>query len=147
MMEKQQTVMKIIDYIEKHLSEEIRLDDIAKEAGYSKYHLNRIFMDITGKTIHKYMQERRLSESAIKLASGNINIIEIAQDAGYTSQQAYTLAFRQLFHCTPQVYRELNRKLVYRERNQHSRRFNGVNGHHIFSEKVLHISKKWGIAA
>ncbi len=110
MSENKEVVMKeitskTIDYIENHLNEKFNLDEIAKAVGYSKYHLNRMFSEITGKTIHKYIQERRLSDSAVKLISSNHPIIEIAQEAGYSSQQSYTLAFRRFYQCTPNVYR------------------------------------------
>ena len=39
----QEVIKKVIDYIEKHLDEEMELDNIARHAGYSKFHLNRIF--------------------------------------------------------------------------------------------------------
>lgn len=114
MKENQTAVEKTIDYIEAHLKESIGLDSIARAAGYSKYHLNRIFAEHTGKTIHKYIQERRLNESADRLIATQQNIIEIAQDWGYASQQAYTLAFREYYQCTPQVYRQQNQKLTLR---------------------------------
>lgn len=100
-------VKKTIHYMEAHLTEHIKLEDIAKEIGYSKYHLNRIFMEGTGQTIHQYLMERRLSESARELTDTDRNIADIAQDFGYSSQQAYTLAFGRFYHCTPQVYRQL----------------------------------------
>ncbi len=111
MSENKEVVMKeitskTIDYIENHLNEKFNLDEIAKAVGYSKYHLNRIFSEITGKTIHKYIQERRLSDSAVKLISSNHPIIEIAQEAGYSSQQSYTLAFRRFYQCSPKAYRK-----------------------------------------
>lgn len=111
MSENKEVVMKeitskTIDYIENHLNEKFNLDEIAKAVGYSKYHLNRIFSEITGKTIHKYIQERRLSDSAVKLISSNHPIIEISQEAGYSSQQSYTLAFRRFYQCSPKAYRK-----------------------------------------
>lgn len=104
---KNSVISKTTDYIENNLYEKVKLDEIAKAVGYSKYHLNRIFTESTGQTIHRYIQERRLAESALKLKNSDKQIIEIAQDAGYSSQQSYTLAFRRFYHCTPQVYRRL----------------------------------------
>ena len=33
-------------------------------------------------------------------------IVEIAYEAHYNSQQAFTLAFKQLYECTPNIYRK-----------------------------------------
>lgn len=110
MIEKQKTVLKVKDYVERHLQDQLKLENIAKDAGYTKYHLNRIFTEITGKSIHKYIQERRLAESAESLITTEKDITEIAQDAGYSTQQAYTLAFRNFSNYTPSVYRQLYRR-------------------------------------
>lgn len=78
----------VIDYIERHLELKMDLDRIAKYAGYSKFHLNRIFTEETGTTIHKYLQLRRLTIAAEKLATTEISIAQIAYEAGYNSQQS-----------------------------------------------------------
>ena len=67
MKNQKHTVRKVIDYIEEHLEEKLNLEQIAEHAGYSRFHLNRIFMEETGDTIHKYVQERRLTMAAEKL--------------------------------------------------------------------------------
>ena len=56
MKNQKHTVRKVIDYIEEHLEEELNLEQIAEHAGYSRFHLNRIFMEETGGTIHKFKQ-------------------------------------------------------------------------------------------
>lgn len=106
MTEKKKTVLKTIDYIENHLNQDLKLDDISNHIGYSKFHLNRLFSETVGCTIHKYIQKRRLTVAAEKLITTNETIVEIAYEAKYESQQAFTLAFRQLYLCSPQSYRK-----------------------------------------
>jgi len=101
-------VNKVVDYIENHLDENIDLDKIADSAGYSKFHLNRIFTNETGCTIYKYVQVRRLTLAAEKLVKTQNSIVEIAYEAGYDSQQAFTQAFKQVYLYTPKQYREKN---------------------------------------
>lgn len=48
--------LKAINYMEKHLADDIRLEDIAKAVGYSKFHLNRLFAEATGETMYQYLQ-------------------------------------------------------------------------------------------
>ena len=96
----------IVDYIEKHLDEDLSLNKIAEDLNYSKYYIARIFSEKTGGTIYKYIQGRRLTIAAYKLVKTNKSIIEIAYEAHYSSQQAFTLAFNQLYLCTPQSYRK-----------------------------------------
>ncbi len=101
------TVVKnIIDYIETHIDEDLSLDKIANALNYSKFYISRVFTEETNCTIYKYIQGRRLTLAAQKLVETKQPIIEIAYEAHYDSQQAFTLAFKQLYECTPKTYRK-----------------------------------------
>lgn len=106
-MNNKKMINKIIDYIENNLDSQLNLDSIAKEAGYSKFHLNRVFLECVGCTIYKYIQMRRLTVAAEKLVYTKKPIVEIAFEANYDSQQSFTFAFRQLYGCPPQEYRAI----------------------------------------
>ncbi|MDE5907172.1 MAG: AraC family transcriptional regulator [Lachnospiraceae bacterium] len=104
--EKENIVKKIADYVEAHLAEDLSLDKIAEELHYSKFYMARIFAESTGITIYKYVQGRRLTAAARQLVESDRAITDIAYDAHYHSQQAFTLAFRTLYGCPPQNYRK-----------------------------------------
>lgn len=118
MEEKKRIAGKIIKYVEERLNqpEELSLDQIAVYAGYSKFHLNRLFSQVTGSTLHQYIREQRLKEAARKLAEGEDPIAEIAWEAAYQSQQAFTLAFKQVYGVTPLAYRKAVRIKAQRGR-------------------------------
>ena len=99
-------VEKIIEYIEKNLDADLTLDKISKNLCYSKFYIERVFLEKTNCTIYKYIQGRRLTLAAGKLVGTDKAIIEIAYEAGYSSQQAFNYAFRKLYFCTPQTYRK-----------------------------------------
>lgn len=100
---------RILLYIENNLNSELSLEKIAKDLNYSKFYIGRTFRDNTGMTLYKYIQGRRLDEAARKLAETDHPIIEVALEAGYSSQQAFTQAFRRVYACTPQEYRRTGR--------------------------------------
>ena len=100
------TVKKVVDYIETHLDDELSLDKIADALNYSKFYVARIFHEETGCTVYKYIQGRRLTLAAQKLVETKQPIVEIAYEAHYDSQQAFTLAFKQAYKCTPKIYRK-----------------------------------------
>lgn len=110
------SISKVKKFIEENYKNDITLDDIAKNVGYSKYHLNRMFLNKTGQTIHQYIRERRLAEAADLLLYSDQTIVDIALNIGYTSQQAFTLAFKQMFECTPYKYRSNPVSIVSRKR-------------------------------
>lgn len=98
---------RILLYIEDNLDKELSLEKIAREFSYSKFYIARAFKGNTGTTLYKYIQGRRLDEAARKLAETDQPIVEIAFEAGYSSQQAFTQAFRCAYTCTPQEYRRI----------------------------------------
>lgn len=108
MKEKEDTKIteKILLYIEAHLEKELSLEKIAEELSYSKFYMARAFKDSTGMTLYKYIQGRRLDEAARKLAETKTAIVDVAFEAGYSSQQAFTQAFRCVYACTPKEYRQ-----------------------------------------
>ena len=78
MKQQKEIVEKVVNYIEDNIKREISVDIIAKNVGYSKFYLNRIFSERTGITIYKYLQSRRLTIAAEKLIKTNEPITEIA---------------------------------------------------------------------
>ena len=107
MKDQNEIVKKVIDYIEKNLEKEISLEDISKNIGYSKFHLNRIFTAYTEITMYKYLQNRRLTVAAEKLVRTDKPITQIAHETGYDSQQSFSFAFKQLYLYPPKVYRNI----------------------------------------
>ena len=107
MKEQKEIVKKVIDYIEENLDKEINLDKISKKIGYSKFYLNRIFTKYTGVTMHKYLQNRRLTVAAQKLVKTDKPIVQIAYEAGYDTQQSFSFAFKQIYLYPPKLYRNM----------------------------------------
>jgi len=108
-VDKSEIVKSTVAYLERKLSDGaadgLTLDDVAEKIGYSKFYLNRIFQEQVGTTIHQYIMERRLTEAAKELVFTDKPIVDIACEAGYQSQQAFTNAFSNIYLCTPMDYR------------------------------------------
>jgi AraC family transcriptional regulator len=98
-------VEKALWYIESHFRQELALDEIAEHAGVSRYHISRAFGLSTGRPISSYVRGRRLTEAAAALAAGAPDILAVAIDAGYSSHEAFTRAFREQFGRTPEAVR------------------------------------------
>ena len=96
-------------YIEQGFNREIALDDVARAAGVSRYHMARSFAEATGISVMRYARGRRLSEAARRLADGAPDILALALDAGYGSHEAFTRAFRDQFGVTPESVRNARR--------------------------------------
>ncbi|HCC34993.1 MAG TPA: AraC family transcriptional regulator [Ruminococcaceae bacterium] len=104
-MDYRKALEQAVMYIENHLGESLKVEDVAKAAGYSYYHLNRQFMAIIGEGLGSYIKKRRLAEAAKRLLYSNEKVIDIALDSGFESPEAFSRAFKAVYRVSPQVYR------------------------------------------
>jgi AraC family transcriptional regulator len=104
------TIQKMVNVIEKQLEvsfdEEIALTSLANELGYSKFHITKRFKSFIGMTFRDYLRLRKLAFSVIELRDRNSRIIDIALKYGFSSQEAYTRAFKNSYKVTPNEYRK-----------------------------------------
>ena len=104
-MDYRKSLEQAVIYIEANLREDIRVEEVAKAAGYSYYHLNRQFYSLLGETIGSYIKKRRLADGAKRLLYTDERIIDIAIDSGFESSEAFSRAFKAVYRVSPQLYR------------------------------------------
>ena len=102
-----------IDFIESNLDCDISTAQVAKMAGISQWHFQRIFKALTNETLKTYIRSRRLANSLDKLLKTNLKILDIAIHAGYESQESFTRAFKKSFGLTPNEYRKLGDRSLF----------------------------------
>ncbi|MBB5017929.1 AraC family transcriptional regulator [Chitinivorax tropicus] len=100
-----QRIQGVIDYIEDHLQAEFGIRDLADLAGMSHWHFQRVFRATVGETVKNYIRRRRLSWAADRLLAGQDSVLDIALDAGFDSNEAFTRAFRAQFDVSPRAFR------------------------------------------
>lgn len=98
-------IRELLSWLERHLDQPLSLDNVAAKAGYSKWHLQRMFKEVTGHAIGAYIRTRRLSKSAVALRLTARPILDIALQYCFDSQQTFTRAFKKQFSVTPALYR------------------------------------------
>lgn len=94
-------IQRALDYIEKHLTQEIDYDTLAKEACSSSYHFQRVFSLLCGYTLGEYIRLRRLTLAGAELAAGKIRVIDAALKYGYDSPDSFARAFTRFHGVTP----------------------------------------------
>lgn len=100
-------IQRGVDFIEDHLDEDVALAAVARAAGLSQWHFQRIFKSLTGETLKGYIRARRLAGSLDRLLATDLRVADIAVLAGFESQEAFARAFKQAFGLTPMAYRKL----------------------------------------
>lgn len=101
-----QLINKTEDYIEAHLNESIRLNDIADAIGISTFHFHRIFKEHTSETLHQFISRIKMERSAIILiTNSNITVTELAHRYGYHDASSYNRSFKRHFNMTPTQFK------------------------------------------
>jgi AraC family transcriptional regulator len=103
-------VERVIRHMKSHLEEPLDLDRIAQIAAISKFHLVRVFDEITGTTPHHFLACLRMQRAKEMLLSSDTSITEICMDVGYTSLGSFSKTFSTLVGMSPLELRELPKK-------------------------------------
>jgi AraC-like DNA-binding protein len=93
----------LIVKIEKDLNGEMSVSQLSACSGYSEGHLRRVFKKATGTSMMKHMRINKLNHAAMELSSGR-KVIDVALNYGYSSQQSFCRAFKEVFGVTPSKF-------------------------------------------
>ncbi|CAG9418400.1 helix-turn-helix domain-containing protein [Providencia alcalifaciens] len=93
-------------WIEEHLGRVIHLEELAAYSGYSLWHMQKIFKEVTGISLGKYIRQRRLAGAVNLLRNSSQSIFDIALDFGFGSQSHFTYMFRKEYGITPFDFRQ-----------------------------------------
>lgn len=90
-----------VNYMEEHMCDTIDLQKVAKIAGCSTYHFQRMFSYLAEVPLSEYIRRRRMTLAAVDLQTSNAKIIDIALKYGYDSPTAFNRAFRTIHGIAP----------------------------------------------
>ncbi len=96
---------RIADFIEAHLSEEVRLATMASLVDLSPYHFARAFKQSFGAPPHRYHLGRRIERAKRLLAEQQTSITDIAVTLGFAETSSFSAAFRKTTGASPRAYR------------------------------------------
>lgn len=105
-MQNIELLVTALEYIEVHLCDEIRTEDVAAECFCSKSTLEKLFRSVHHISVHEYIVRRRMMLAAKKLASRpELSILDIALEYGYSTHESFARAFEQIWNCKPSEFR------------------------------------------
>lgn len=96
---------KILSYITHNHAEKITLQELAENSFYSPSYFSRLFKECYGKSLSKYIKEKRISHAAELLLSTDMSVSEICKIVGYNNRQVFNKFFKQETGYTPSEYR------------------------------------------
>ena len=93
-------VEQLLKYINRNLSENLSIDQLANRFFFSKYQMMRKFKNETGYTIHNYITSKRLL-MARSLISQGMPVMKAAQASGFHDYTTFVRAYKKQFGKAP----------------------------------------------
>lgn len=95
-----------IAYIEQNLKTDITAEELARMAGYSVWHYQRMFAQVVGVPLAAYINRRRL-DCALAEIGAKRKAVDAAMEYGFDSYAGFYKAFLRMYGCSPKKYLSL----------------------------------------
>jgi len=115
--------------------ERVTPESVSSYCNYSSKQLSRIFEMTTGATLGEFLRWTRLSKALHEIKYSDKPILDIALEANYESQEAFTRVFKKTFNVTPGEYRKSDVSI----------QINGNAHLHNIVEEVSHQAAEQGL--
>jgi AraC family transcriptional regulator len=98
-------LLQVLDYINEHLDQDIKLADLAQLLDMSQFHFSHMFKQAIGTSPYQYLLQQRVERAKQLLRQTDQPIMDIAFRCGFNSHSHLSKQFRQLTGVTPTTYR------------------------------------------
>lgn len=99
-MDYTESVKNTMEYIDAHLADELSAEKIAANEGYSVFHFCRIFKEYTGKSLMRYVREKRLETAEQDIENGEPASC-VAVKYGFETSSGFARAYEKKFGRRP----------------------------------------------
>lgn len=141
-------VQRMQNYIEEHILEEIKIDDLAKLTMYSQVHVRRLFLEWTKLSPADYIRRLKLSKAALMLRDESCRVVDVATEFGFGSVDGFQRAFKKEFGYNPKEY-ETNPVPIYlftpygvQAQAQNPFAFSPTNTRKVTVQKIHKVARK-----
>lgn len=101
----QQQMRRVMDFVQAYLTQDLSLDELAQQAGFSPYHFARMFRRTTGESPHQFVLRQRIERAQRLLKETDLPLAHVALESGFANQSHLTHAFKRYLGVTPRAYR------------------------------------------
>lgn len=98
-------IKRAIEFIHDNLQRDLSVTELASVACLSPFHFARLFKRVTGKSPYTYVSGERLERARRLLTERRMSLTDVALSSGFSSQAAFSTAFKRVIGCTPGDYR------------------------------------------
>lgn len=97
-------LQRALRYVDEHLSQPLRVTELAAAACVSRFHLVRLFRIGTGASPLRYVRRRRIERARQLLPGAQLPMACLAQQLGFFDQSHFVRSFRAETGCSPGQY-------------------------------------------
>lgn len=97
---------RAVEFIDANIGHAIRIDEVARTVGVSRFHFHRLFRKSTGLTPHQFIVQRRIARARELLSTSKLPIVDVGGRVGFADQSHFTTTFRRITSMTPKTYRD-----------------------------------------
>lgn len=101
----QRQLVQVLDYINDHLEQDIKLADLAALLGISQFHFCHLFKRAIAITPYQYLLQQRIERAKQLLKQTDQPILEIALQCGFNNHSHLGQQFRRFTGMTPKAFR------------------------------------------
>lgn len=101
----QRQLLQVLEYINEHLHQDIKLADLAQLLDMSQFHFSHMFKQAIGTAPYQYLLLQRVERAKLLLKQKERSIMDIALECGFNSHSHLSKQFRQFTGMTPKAYR------------------------------------------
>lgn len=101
------TFMRVCHYMNEHFARDIKVEELADVAGYSKFHFTRLFKQYIGISYYEYLKRQRIMHAEKLLVGSDLPVTEAAMRSGFGSLATFNRVFKAHRKCTPTQYKQL----------------------------------------
>ncbi len=99
-------VDSVLNYIERHLQDDLSNSNIGYHFGYHANYINRLIVNSTGKSLHRYVIECRINKAIELLHDTELSVGDISELVGFYDIAGFSKTFRKIVGVSPSEFQK-----------------------------------------
>jgi AraC-like DNA-binding protein len=97
---------KALTYMEEHLHEPLKRDDVARHVGMSPSHFSKVMTERLGRSFNELLSQYRINRAKHLIVNTDYNLTAVALECGFFDQSHLSRTFRKSTGLSPGAYRK-----------------------------------------
>ena len=102
-------VARTLALLHRDITRDWNVDDLSRDVGLSRSALADRFLGLIGTPLMHYLANWRMQVASQKLRNTSASLAQVADSVGYSSEAAFSRAFKKAFGAAPATWRRSNR--------------------------------------